>query len=101
LVLDKYIKRDHIRALCYVVYEIITPTNAPKIYIILFLKISYMFGPCWAETCRRFLRIRSYIFFGALVGIIISYVKGGLNSTEYALTARLYDVFRRLRHLDT
>jgi hypothetical protein len=28
--------------------EIITPNNAPKIYIILFLKVSYMFRPCWA-----------------------------------------------------
>jgi hypothetical protein len=27
---------------------IITPTNAPKINIILFLKVSYMFRPCWA-----------------------------------------------------
>jgi hypothetical protein len=57
---------------CTVLYEIRTSTNAPKIYIILFLKISYMFPSCWAETCRRFLRIKLYIFFGALVGVIIS-----------------------------
>jgi hypothetical protein len=30
-------------------YEIITPTNAPKKkYIIVFLKVSYMFRRCWA-----------------------------------------------------
>jgi hypothetical protein len=29
--------------------------------------------PSRAETCRKFLRIKLYIFFGALVGVIISY----------------------------
>jgi hypothetical protein len=37
--------------------------------------------PSRAETCRRLLRIKLYIFFGALVGVIIS---------KLALLANIY-----------